>query len=79
MADVISIAGLATSLAGVLMLFRYGMPYRVSSPDGSFILSERPNPEGDQEDARYRVFGFIGLFLIVAGTVAQIIAVLMKA
>jgi hypothetical protein len=74
MAATLNVIGLVATLAGVLLLLRYGMPYRVSSQEGDFLVTETPSPEGLKTDARYRRLGFIGLALVVIGTLLQIAA-----
>ena len=36
----LNIAGLIMNLAGVILLFRYGMPYRVRSEGLSYLVTE---------------------------------------
>ena len=64
-----STVGLVISLIGVLLLFRYGMPYRVSSSDPREAMLER----------RYAMVGFLGLFLVVLGTICQIVGAVLGA
>ncbi|NMM44252.1 hypothetical protein HH303_07170 [Rhodospirillaceae bacterium KN72] len=75
MADCMTITGLILNLAGVLLLFRYGMPFRVSSDDGERVVVPA-GPETKKLDKRYEVIGYIGLAAIVIGTLLQIFAVL---
>ena len=72
-----AIAGLLLSVAGVLLLFRYGMPYRVETKGkGSVNLRETDQAE-IQEDKRYRRRGYWGLAMVVAGTALQMAGVIM--
>jgi hypothetical protein len=63
----ISIVGLITNFVGVILLFRYGMPYRLRTGGDSIILT-RETPGA----IRYDRWGWIGLALIILGTLAQI-------
>jgi hypothetical protein len=65
---------LAASFLGVVMLFRYGMPYRVRSGGSSHLLLEEVDQAAIKTERCYTILGWIGLVLIVAGTGAQIIA-----
>ena len=49
--------GLIANLVGVILLFRYGMPYRVRSPGGMFLITEQENPDDVKEDAKYARIG----------------------
>ena len=77
-AQLFGLGGIAASLVGVIMLFRYGMPYRVPSTNGDQIVTEQADPEGLKEDARYRRLGQLGLLLVVLGTALQAGAVLIR-
>jgi hypothetical protein len=67
----ISIFGLIINLVGVILLFRYGMPYRLRTGGGSIVLT-RQRPGAIREEIRYDWFGWIALALIILGTLAQI-------
>jgi hypothetical protein len=76
-AGVDNIVGLAFNLIGVLILFRWGMPFRV--PTGGVIslaLHQKDAKEAAIEHI-YSICGHVGLFLLVLGTVFQIVATLM--
>jgi hypothetical protein len=66
-------AGLGASLVGVILLFRYGMPYHIDTGGGHMIVTES-TPEILKAAALYRKIGFVGLGLIIAGTLLQIVA-----
>ena len=74
-----STAGLVISLIGVLLLFRYGMPYRVRSAGESYELREGIDEEALKQGRTYNVLGWLGLFLIVLGTICQIVGVVLNA
>ena len=67
--------GLLANLSGVLLLFRYGMPYRVSTGGSSIYVSSSTDPHELAMEQRYKRLGLLGLVLIVLGTIAQIAAV----
>lgn len=75
MSKILNGIGLVANLVGVILLFRYGMPYRHT---GSFLLlSGDAVSDGDRrQDALYRLLGWIGLFLIVAGAALQLTSML---
>ena len=67
--------GLVANLAGVVLLFRYGMPYEVRTGGAIYLTTDQPDPAQARRETRYTVFGWIGLALIVAGTCCQIAGV----
>jgi hypothetical protein len=76
----LNIAGLLLALAGVLLLFRYGMPYQVRT-GGREVRWQTGQANQDQIklERRYDRLGWFGLVCIVAGTLCQIIANLVPA
>ena len=71
-----NIVGLVMNLVGVVLLFRYGMPYRVRT-GGDLILwktGRAPDPAVVALERRYVVPGWAGLLLIITGTAFQIAA-----
>jgi hypothetical protein len=66
-----SIGGLIANLVGVILLIRYGMPYRLRTGGGSIVLT-RETPGAIREEGQYDRWGWIGLVLIILGTLAQI-------
>jgi len=56
-----SIVGLVLSLIGVLLLFRYGMPYRVRTGGSSMYVSSSSNPREAMLERRYALVGFFGI------------------
>lgn len=67
--------GVVLGLVGVLILFRYGMPFRVRS-DGvdRVVVSSADADEELALDSHYTLMGYVGLALTVAGGICQIIA-----
>jgi hypothetical protein len=61
-------------IAGLLLLFRYGMPYRIESGGFDHVVVGAANAaEEERLDNRYKRFGFLGLVLTIAGGVCQIL------
>jgi hypothetical protein len=71
-AAVLNVAGLIANLAGVILLFRYGMPFRVDTGGHSAYVTEVPNGAEIQKDKRYKRIGYLGLGLIIILTAGQI-------
>jgi hypothetical protein len=69
-----NIAGLVLVLVGVLLLFRYGMPYRVRTGGDQFIILEQKDQNDIEAEKLYGALGWIGLALVVCGTAFQVAA-----
>jgi hypothetical protein len=69
-----NILGLILSLVGVLLLFRYGMPYRVRTGGARVRTLQGTDEATRQEERRYNLLGWLGVALIVLGTISQIMA-----
>jgi hypothetical protein len=76
-ASALNIAGLVMTLAGVILLFHFAMPFRTRMGGYSGYVTENPDPKEVRAERRYDVLGWLGLALIVLGTAAQIIAILL--
>jgi len=73
-----NVLGLVCNFAGVLILFRWGMPFRTASGGiSSLALDGLLDEKGVALDRIYMVCGYVGLVLLVLGTMFQIIAALM--
>jgi hypothetical protein len=70
----LNILGLLLALAGILLLFRYGMPYETRTGGQSALLLEGQDQNQIALEQHYVRWGWVGLVCIVAGTVCQIIA-----
>ena len=73
----LSVVGLLMNLVGIILLFRYGMPFRVRT-DGNQIrwLTGLKNAQIARIERMYSVLGWIGMVLIILGTTSQICGVL---
>ena len=76
MANCVAIAGLLINLAGVVLLVRYGMPYRVETGGLEFIVTETVNQDEIRLEKLHKKLGFLGLLLIGSGTGLQVLALL---
>jgi hypothetical protein len=73
--QLLALAGIGLNLVGVLLLFRYGMPFRVETKgEGAFLL-EGTDYDEIKLDRRYRLLGNAGLILVVLGSALQALAV----
>jgi hypothetical protein len=68
-----SIIGLVLNLIGVIILFRYGMPYRVRTGGAQYLLLERKDEGAKVLEVEYDNFGLLGLGAVLIGTAFQII------
>lgn len=76
MAKALAIIGLVTALGGVLILFRYGMPYHVESKGVVLLALEQTDHNEIKLEKRYRALGYVGLALVVTGTALQVAGVI---
>ena len=66
-----NLIGLVLNLIGVVLLFRYGMPYQVRRQGRSALLLGKIDVEEMRKECRYDCLGNLGLGLIVVGTACQ--------
>jgi hypothetical protein len=76
-ARVLNVIGLAFNLIGVLILFRWGMPFRVATGGVGFIALEGKDETAAALDKIYIVCGLAGLILLILGVALQIVATLL--
>lgn len=71
----LNIAGLAMNAIGVILLFYFAIPYRVRT-GGNQVTWRTENIDEDtvRAERKYRLLSYLGLSLVLAGTVAQVIA-----
>jgi hypothetical protein len=74
---VLNIFGLLLNLFGVVLLFLFGMPFHVAA-GGKAVTWTTSNIDVQVKkiDDLFSVFGWIGLFAIVLGTLFQMLATL---
>jgi len=73
---VLNTAGLVLNLAGVLLLFRYGMPFRVAQINEGSLWADKPTERDRSLNRRYTFLGVLGLCLLGASTGLQVAAAL---
>jgi hypothetical protein len=76
-ARVPNITGLAFNLVGILILLRWGMPFRVESHGNIGLLADNADPRGLALDRIYTICGWAGLILLIVGVILQIVAQLL--
>jgi hypothetical protein len=69
----LNIIGLVLNLVGVIILFRYGMPFHVPTGGAVHLIAEQVDAAEKALESRYEIFGYIGLIAIVVGTGMQIV------
>jgi hypothetical protein len=69
----LNIWGLVLNLVGVLVLFRYGMPFHVPTGGAVYIISHQVDAAEKAFERRYVIFGYFGLLAIFVGTGMQIV------
>src|SRR5260370_19108016 len=74
MSATLNIAGLLMNLVGVILLFRYGMPYRVRTGGNELRFTGATDQDTANAEQLYGRLGVTGLVLIVLGTAAHVIA-----
>jgi hypothetical protein len=67
-----NIVGLILNLIGVILLFRYGIPYAIDTGGQLPLTDSRIDSAEVLKIARYTRLGWIGLTAIVVGTAFQI-------
>jgi len=66
--------GLLMGLVGVLILFRYGMPFHVPTHGHNYIYDSYTNNPDITLEHRYTRWGYVGLGCLVVGTILQMLA-----
>ena len=74
---VFNLVGLGLNLLGVLILFRWGMPFRIKTAGVGALLLEGVDKKVIALEHIYDICGYVGLFLLILGVALQMIAVLM--
>ena len=70
---IVNTIGLITNLIGVILLFVFGMPYRLNTDQGDYLVLgvQSLSPDEVRKNETYKVLGKVGLALIILGTVIQ--------
>lgn len=74
MAPYLNTIGITLSLIGVLILFRYGMPFHVPTNGATYLITEQVDETEKALERSYFRYGLFGLFLVIAGAVFQLVA-----
>jgi hypothetical protein len=74
---VFNLVGLALTLVGVLILFRWGMPFHVPTGGASHLILLQSDPKDIALERIYTIIGYVGLTALILGTVLQMVATLM--
>jgi hypothetical protein len=72
-----NISGLIANLAGVVLLFLFGMPFRVRTQGRSILVAHSVSDKAGRLESLYDAASWLGLALIVLGTSAQVFAAVM--
>jgi hypothetical protein len=68
----VSIGGMGLNLIGLLMLFRFGMPYKTRSSGAVLLAAEQVDEAEKRREGWYSMWGRFGLWIAVLGTLLQI-------
>ena len=66
-----TVLGVVLGVVGVLILFRYGMPFRVRSEGFDTVVVSSANPRERDLDKRYTLLGYLGLVFVIAGALCD--------
>jgi hypothetical protein len=75
---VFSISGLTLNLIGVLLLFIFGMPFRVETKGRILLALEQVDENEIKTERMFRVLGYVGFAAVIGGTVLQILGAVLK-
>ena len=65
--------GIVMATIGVLLLFRFGMPFRLSTSEGDYIVTNE-SADPAWKEPTYKALGYVGLFGVVFGATCQLIS-----
>jgi len=66
--------GLVLDIAGVVMIWRYGLPEPLSREGKVYIIAEQSDEVEREKAARYDLLSKIGLVLVIGGFVLQLLS-----
>lgn len=69
-----NILGLVLVMVGVLVLFAFGMPFRVPTGGATFYIAEQKDEREAKIDLLFKALGYLGIVFVVVGTLCQIAA-----
>lgn len=68
-----TIVGVVLNVTGVILLFRYGMPFRVRRNGQQYLVLGQLDAKDQKVERLYDVLGWVGLATVVVGAALQII------
>jgi len=71
--DIIGIIGLSLSFVGAIIIFKFGLPPRVSESGSIYLTAEQSDKDEINKGKKYRIISRIGLGLLAAGFLLQLI------
>lgn len=71
---ILNLIGLVCNLTGVVLLFIFGMPFHVPTEGKTFVIVSQRDEADIAKEARFKMFGGLGLGLIIVGTGFQLLA-----
>lgn len=69
----LQVVGLSLDIAGVFLIFYFGIPPRVDPEGHTYFIMEQPDELEKQKANRYRKRSNLGLYLLVGGFALQIL------
>ena len=76
-ARILNVIGLAFNFLGVLILFRWGMPFRIATGGVQLLALEQKDQVAVGLDKIYTICGWAGLVFLILGTVLQMLSALL--
>jgi hypothetical protein len=70
----LNLVGLLFNLIGIVVLFRWGMPFRVETGGATYLITVQRDANEIAVERLYKTVGYVGLAMLIAGTVLQMIA-----
>jgi hypothetical protein len=67
-----NVAGLCLTSLGVILLFFFGMPYRLRTGGHTVRVQLPLDQQAARAERRFGIYGWIGLVFILIGTVLQV-------
>jgi len=74
MQSCLSTVGLVFSALGVIILFKYAMPFRLPTGGIEALALEQEDENARIKESSYRLYANVGLILVLLGTALQIVS-----
>ncbi len=75
---IVNCLGLVLDIAGVVMVWRYGLPEALSREGAQYIITEQTDQAEKAKAARFDLLSKIGLALIIGGFGLQLLSNFLK-